>query len=298
MDTPLPDIFRAPIRIVTPAFVYVYGLDRSDSKWKLFLLDATTGITVSTANVDRLCPGSLYCNVVLAPDGTIYMNLDINNPGILLKISGGPGTVIPLVPPVHGGGTDHQSCPSGRQTTAWGGAYGGPDPQRCEGSGGHAGVDLNDLNVGEPTYSIGLGTVVKVGKDPKGFGNYVVVRYDRVSYSGCTDCSVYAIWAHLDSVDAAVIQDETVGLDQRIGVIGKSGKAFGTHLHFQMQSSWSGKPYWPRYTASNGKTVSYPASTRDVKKLSDGQRLEAAGNVQANTLNPLVVVGTGRQTLK
>jgi murein DD-endopeptidase MepM/ murein hydrolase activator NlpD len=187
----------------------------------------------------------------------------------------------------------------------WSGMYGGPDSDRCEGTGGHPGVDITQATADEKIYSIGKGTVVlENNKIAKGWGKYVVIRHDNVSYHDCTDCpkSVYSIYTHLKSIDEALPPPgEIIGSNQVVGIMGATGITGGIHLHLQVQPAWNKKPYWPTYTNSIGKPMAYPLTNNCGRKknqwcdlfLSEEQRQEAAENVRKNTISPIWFIENG-----
>jgi len=107
----------------------------------------------------------------------------------------------------------------------------------------HAGVDLTG---GSTVYSTGAGTVSAVGWNDSN-GNYVVVKH---TISGAT---VYAHYFHLRSYD--VTKGQSVNQSTKIGVMGNTGRSFGTHLHFAFASSGSGSLYGYVPAFSGNKTT-------------------------------------------
>jgi murein DD-endopeptidase MepM/ murein hydrolase activator NlpD len=227
------------------------------------------------------------------------------NKSITVKfINNNPGNVYNFVPPIHGNIT-HTDCPGGqsRYSMVWTGKYGGVDTDRCEGSGGHPGVDItrNRTITKESIFAIGKGTLIEKHLDiTPGWGRYVVIRHDNVTYPNCNDCpkSVYSIYAHLNSIDPNLPEkDKTVESDQEIGIMGQTGMLGGVHLHLQIQPSWGGKPFWPKYTNRLGKPQSYPSSKGRGgwldSFLTEKQRQEAAQNISNNTINPMWLIENG-----
>lgn len=84
------------------------------------------------------------------------------------------------------------------------------------------GPDGQNLD-GEIANSIGNGTVVDVGYDQYGYGNYVVVDYGN---------GYQALYGHLRQ--ASVSTGQKVNAGEEIGVIGGTGNVEGPHLHLKM----------------------------------------------------------------
>jgi murein DD-endopeptidase MepM/ murein hydrolase activator NlpD len=237
------------------------------------------------------------------------LNLTMNGPKKTLTARFSNKSGMRFVSPIHGD-IAYSDCPYGgsKFSMVWTGRmYGGADNRRCEGSGGHPGVDITKSSANEKIYSIGKGTVIKRvdSVSRTGFGRYVVIRHDNVNYDGCSDCpkSVYSLYAHLQSIDKNFPKEnKTVESDQLIGIMGNSGTK-AIHLHFQIQeASWGPTPFWPKYTDSAGKLQPYPTGQNcgpngkewcDLYDLNDAQRQEAARNVRNNTINPIWLIENG-----
>jgi murein DD-endopeptidase MepM/ murein hydrolase activator NlpD len=94
----------------------------------------------------------------------------------------------------------------------------------------HKGIDVRAA-YGQDIQSAGAGRVVFSG-DQKGYGTTVVVEHGN---------GVRTRYAHLS---AAVVQEgQTVGAGQVLGRAGNSGRATGTHLHFEVLKD--GRPVSP-----------------------------------------------------
>jgi len=89
----------------------------------------------------------------------------------------------------------------------------------------HPGVDL-DGNTGDPVVAAAPGTVLVAGRAPAGYSGYgILVIIDH----GGGEQSMYA---HLSAV--AVHAGDVVAAGQRIGSVGATGEATGSHLHFEV----------------------------------------------------------------
>mgnify|MGYP001851510967 CR=1 FL=1 len=110
---------------------------------------------------------------------------------------------------------------------SWYGNREQPDTTYGKGSRFHEGVDIggpDGQNLdGEIANSIGNGTVVDVGYDQYGYGNYVVVDYGN---------GYQALYGHLRQ--AAVSTGQKVNAGEEIGIIGGTGNVEGPHLHLKM----------------------------------------------------------------
>lgn len=97
----------------------------------------------------------------------------------------------------------------------------------------HNGIDMA-ANEGTPVYAIKDGAVANaIFNDPE-FGNYVILTHD----TGKTT----SVYAHLKSI--SVEQYKSVRKGDIIGYVGKTGKATGPHLHFEIRQG--GKAQDPR----------------------------------------------------
>jgi murein DD-endopeptidase MepM/ murein hydrolase activator NlpD len=97
-------------------------------------------------------------------------------------------------------------------------------------------VDLGNA-FGTPVYAAADGKVVFAGSDaqepvspwPNFYGNVVVIEHSLPDVKG----PVYTLYGHLSAVDASV--GETVRAGDKIGEVGASGVALGSHLHFEVR---------------------------------------------------------------
>ncbi|RJP49584.1 MAG: hypothetical protein C4557_11015 [Anaerolineaceae bacterium] len=95
----------------------------------------------------------------------------------------------------------------------------------------HQGVEfLNKF--GTPVHAAGDGEVVFAGMDEEAifspwkifYGNLVVIRHAN---------DVYTLYAHLSKIDAQTGQQVEAG--EKIGEVGQTGVAIGSHLHFEVR---------------------------------------------------------------
>ncbi|MGI6751448.1 MAG: peptidoglycan DD-metalloendopeptidase family protein [Anaerovoracaceae bacterium] len=90
------------------------------------------------------------------------------------------------------------------------------------GSGRHQGVDLRNPK-GTPIMAVDSGTVVFAGYQGS-YGNLI-----KISHGG----GLETYYAHCDSMNVSVGQ--TVSKGQKIATVGKTGRATGYHLHFEVR---------------------------------------------------------------
>jgi murein DD-endopeptidase MepM/ murein hydrolase activator NlpD len=100
----------------------------------------------------------------------------------------------------------------------------------------HSGVDIK-LDIGTPVLAAAPGKIIWAGyglsageydkNDP--YGKAILIRHDF----GFQGNRLYTVYAHLDRVD--VEEGQIVRLGQQLGVSGKTGKASGPHLHFEVR---------------------------------------------------------------
>lgn len=86
----------------------------------------------------------------------------------------------------------------------------------------HKGTDI-DLETGDPVRSAFDG-VVRVAKYHRGYGNVIVVRH----YNG-----LETVYAHLSKISATPGDEVEAG--QLLGLGGRTGRATGSHLHFEVR---------------------------------------------------------------
>jgi len=95
----------------------------------------------------------------------------------------------------------------------------------------HHGVEFPNQS-GAPVYAAANGTVVFAGSDtaaiyspwPNFYGNLVVLQHKD---------SLFTLYAHLSKID--VETNGVVGVGTKIGEVGRTGVAIGSHLHFEVR---------------------------------------------------------------
>jgi len=95
----------------------------------------------------------------------------------------------------------------------------------------HHGVDIANPS-GTPVYAAANGTVVFAGPDkeaiyspwPNFYGNLVVIQHKD---------ELFTLYAHLSRID--VKAGGVVGVGTKIGEVGRTGVAIGSHLHFEVR---------------------------------------------------------------
>ncbi len=86
----------------------------------------------------------------------------------------------------------------------------------------HYGVDLAN-RVGTSVKATMSGTVIVIGDQPLGYGNYVVIRHER---------GFQSLYGHLNRI--LVRNGQRITQGQKIGEMGSSGRSTGSHLHFSL----------------------------------------------------------------
>lgn len=133
----------------------------------------------------------------------IYVGTKQRPSGLTSTEAGTPGKFI--WPVGNGGGAIYE------QMYGYGGYY------------GHKGIDISYCEWGTPIWAADSGTVVKVGWDPYGYGNYVIIEHA----SGWR-----TLYAHMSDIHVSTWQEVTQG--DWIGDMGSTGRSTGTHLHFEV----------------------------------------------------------------
>jgi len=105
----------------------------------------------------------------------------------------------------------------------------------------HRGIDYFG-ELGEGIYAMATGSVHQVhteeGGTFSGGGNVVVLKHSLSPPAGTTFhdravTQVFSYYMHLDTIDAAMVEDAEVTAGQVVGTMGQSGDTKFTHLHFE-----------------------------------------------------------------
>ncbi len=92
----------------------------------------------------------------------------------------------------------------------------------------HEGIDISGTGYGSPIYAANNG-VVTVSRFDSYNGNYIIINHNN---------GYYSLYAHMASLNVSAGQ--VVSMGDKIGSMGSTGYAFGTHLHF---SIYKGVPF-------------------------------------------------------
>jgi murein DD-endopeptidase MepM/ murein hydrolase activator NlpD len=86
----------------------------------------------------------------------------------------------------------------------------------------HHGLDLRG-RLGTPIYAAHPGTVIYAGSRFRGYGKMVIIEYNQ---------KWATLYAHLNKLK--VKNGDIVVAGQKIGTMGRTGRASGVHLHFEL----------------------------------------------------------------
>ena len=109
----------------------------------------------------------------------------------------------------------------------------------------HNGIDLIG---GNEIVATADGEVVSTRNEGKQYGNGC---YVRIKHSN----GLYTLYYHLKSGSVTVKKGQKVTKGQVIGIIGKTGKATGVHLHYQIDKGSSASAIDPTEYVLNGKEI-------------------------------------------
>ena len=92
----------------------------------------------------------------------------------------------------------------------------------------HPGIDEATWVPKTAIQSAARGEVLKVGSDPGGYGNYILIDHGN---------GYYTLYGHMKASDVLVKQGQQVTNGQAIAYVGSEGASTGPHLHFGMYQS-------------------------------------------------------------
>lgn len=100
-----------------------------------------------------------------------------------------------------------------------------PHPKKRRKKKSHWGIDLA-ANKGTPIYSSHHGTVAYSGREFKGYGKMLLIEGEN---------GWATIYAHFDKI--LVKEGQKVRQGDMIGLMGKTGRVTGVHLHFEIRQN-------------------------------------------------------------
>ena len=89
----------------------------------------------------------------------------------------------------------------------------------------HGGQDMSSVPGPGPIVAVNAGRVVRAGWDTTGYGNVVDLQHAG---------GIQTRYAHLATIDPAIVPDAEVLVGQQVGVEGSTGASTGNHLHFEV----------------------------------------------------------------
>ena len=127
--------------------------------------------------------------------------------------------------------------------------------QNFTGKNGHMGIDLGSTNKSEPIYPVANGLVIYVGKDSAG-ANVVKIAHN------VNGKLIFSTYAHMRTVYFR--KNQTVTINEQLGLMGMTGRATGPHLHLEMTTcDWTYNCTYAQYKNSLVSPWSYiPNYTR------------------------------------
>ncbi len=119
------------------------------------------------------------------------------------------------------------------QKVEWSYPYGGTQHGERE---PHHGVEFINA-LGTPVLAVGDGEVIFAGTDSNQqvgwgvnfYGNLVVIQHEVPGYN----LPIFTLYGHLSKILAKT--GDRIGVGEKIGEVGLSGKAIGSHLHFEIR---------------------------------------------------------------
>ena len=90
---------------------------------------------------------------------------------------------------------------------------------------GHKGMDIVSA-AGTPIYAADGGTVSYAGWDSSGYGYKIIIKHSN---------GYETLYAHCNAIYVKV--GDTVGKGETVGAVGRTGRATGNHLHFEVRKN-------------------------------------------------------------
>ena len=156
----------------------------------------------------------------------------------------------------------------------------------------HLGIDMA-IPAGTPLYAVRPGSVVVVGSNPKGWGDYVITKHEPSTLNGVSKGETFfALYAHLSQVDVYTGEEISFG-----SIIGKSGgvdgapgagNSTGPHLHFEIKTSIDGGSIDPvRFYAKYGKKLENASRYHDEKESSETDYIVPPTDAASSNVAPV-----------
>lgn len=89
----------------------------------------------------------------------------------------------------------------------------------------HTGIDIAGKK-GSPIFSVASGRVVYQGRRFSGYGKMILIAHDK---------GISTLYSHLN--DIFVHAGQRLSRGQLIGTMGRTGRATGVHLHFELMEN-------------------------------------------------------------
>jgi hypothetical protein len=104
--------------------------------------------------------------------------------------------------------------------------YFGENPDKYPRTNGHTGIDFGG-NEGDIVFSAADGRIKKIGYEPNGYGNYIIIEHDGFD----------TLYAHLLKVyeKSFITVNTLVKEGEPIAEMGSTGWSSGNHLHFELR---------------------------------------------------------------
>ena len=186
----------------------VYGLDEIPSAVRL----AGFGGETRYASLEGTALLGITRRLDVLEKRTFIQSKSFDDVAALQRTAGDRATHVPAIPPMNTDpDTYHMSSPFGMRS----------DPILGIGKR-HTGMDFS-CPPGNPIYATGDGVVVKVAHEGKGYGNHVEVDHG-FGYK--------TRYAHMSRIDVEMGQKVSRG--DCLGLSGRSGRATGPHLHYEV----------------------------------------------------------------
>ncbi len=130
----------------------------------------------------------------------------------------------------------------------------------------HYGIDIA-IPIGTPIVSSFDGKVRIIRNDPRGYGNYIVVRHDN---------GLETVYAHLSKIKVELNEDVKAG--ELIAFSGNTGRSTGPHLHFETR--FVGNAFNPANIIDFNERRVYADNYTLTKRVNFGYQQQKASSSQ------------------